>query len=486
MAQLPLPGHAGDRELSRTDPPAAPRGTPYRLPYPIPDPVRDVLARLIDAGHEAVLVGGSVRDLLRGERPVDWDVATSAPPEAVAALFAGSTWLNRFGTVTVAPPAGRPIEVTSYRSEAGYRDRRRPDEVRFGVALEEDLARRDFTINAIAWLPRGLPAGDGELIDPHGGRADLAAGILRAVGDPAARFAEDALRLLRAVRLASRLGLRIDSPTEAALRGAVATAASVSGERIRDELLRFLDDDDGAAPPSAAMRLAEEIGLLAVVLPELAALRGVPQGKPLAGDALDHSLRSVDALPPGDAILRLAGLLHDLGKAVTLADGHFIGHEVAGAELAASVLDRLRLPHEAATRVTHLVRQHMFAYDPDWTDGAVRRFLRRVGPDALDDLFALRAADNVASGVDEPAVGGLDELRERIATVALHAPIATRQLAVDGFDLQAALGLGPSPQIGRLLDGLLDAIIEDPALNERDALIGLARKLMDVEGPAAT
>jgi tRNA nucleotidyltransferase/poly(A) polymerase len=477
MAQLPVPGHAGDRELSRTDPPAASRGD---LVIPLPPPVRRAMETLRSAGHEVALVGGTLRDRLRDRQHElrDWDMATAAGPEVVAGLFPGSTWLNRFGTVTL---AGTPtIEITTYRAERGYRDRRRPDEVRFGVTLDEDLARRDFTINAVAWVPTDLAAGRGVVHDPFGGVADLAAGVLRAVGDPGERFAEDALRLVRGVRFAGRFGLAIDPATATAMHDTAPTIGTVSGERLRDELLRMLRSDEEPwhdAPPSSALRLMETFGLLSHVLPELAALRGVPQGKPLPGDALDHSLRTLDALPVDDPILRLAGLLHDLGKARTLADGHFHGHEEVGAELAALVLARLRLPLDDAACVTHLVRQHMFAYAPDWTDAAVRRFVRRVGREALDDLFALRAADNAASGVDEPETGGLDELRRRIAAIASEAPLETRQLAVDGFDLQEALGLPPSPEIGRLLGELLEATIEDPSLNERAALIGLARRL---------
>ena len=444
------------------------------LPHPLPRSVAAVLTTLAAAGHDAVLVGGAVRDLLRGERPLDWDVATSAGPEEVAPRFPGATWLNRFGTVTV---HGEPsVEVTSYRSEAGYADRRRPDAVRFGVSLADDLARRDFTVNAIAWRPTDLQRGIGELVDPHRGRDDLAAGVLRAVGDPDARFAEDALRLLRAVRLAARLELRLDPATEAAIQRHAPSAATVSGERVRDELLRLLADPEH--PPSAALRKMEATGLLAVLLPELAALRGVPQGKPLPGDALDHALRTADALPAADPILRLTGLLHDLGKATTLADGHLIGHEEVGADLAATVLERLRLSGDATRRVVHLVRQHMFAYAPDWTDAAVRRFVRRVGSAALDDLCSLRAADNVASGVVEPPSGGVGELQERIARVASGAALETRQLAIDGNDLQAALGLAPSPEIGRILAALLEAIIEEPERNDRASLLELARTMV--------
>jgi tRNA nucleotidyltransferase/poly(A) polymerase len=448
---------------------------PFVVPHPIPGSVASVLGTLAAAGHDAVLVGGAVRDLLRGVLPTDWDVATSASPDEVVSAFPTSTWLNRFGTVTV--HGDPPVEVTSYRSEGGYADRRRPDAVRFGVTLADDLARRDFTINAVAWRPTHLARGIGELVDPHGGRADLAAGVLRAVGNPATRFEEDALRLIRAVRFAARFELRLDPATEAALREHAPSAATVSGERVRDELLRVLGD--ATHPPSGALRAMEDTGLLSVLLPELAALRGVPQGKPLPGDALDHSLRTVDALSPRDPILRLAGLLHDLGKATTLADGHFIGHEEVGADLAAAVLERLRLPGEATERTVRLIRQHMFAYAPDWTDAAVRRFVRRIGITALDDLFALRVADNAASGVMEPEEGGLEELRERIARVARDAPLETRQLAIDGNDLQAELGLAPSPEIGRILAALLESIIDDPGLNERATLLDLARKQAD-------
>lgn len=425
-------------------------------------------------------MGGTLRDLLRGRvrGAGDWDVATAAHPEVVAGLFSGSLWQNRFGTVTVGPAP--LIEVTTYRTEWGYRDRRRPDEVRFGASLEEDLARRDFTINAIAWLPRDLEAGRGLLRDPHGGIGDLRAGVLRAVGDPAERFAEDALRLVRAVRFAARLGLAIEPRTGEALRAAAATVTTVSGERLRDELLRMLRSDEPPwheAPPSAGFRLLEAYGLLTPLLPELAALRGVPQGKPIPGDALDHVLRAVDALPPDDAHLRLAGLLHDLGKATTLADGHFIGHEEVGAELARRVAERLRLPAGQVARVVHLVRQHMFAYAPDWTDAAVRRFVRRVGREHLEDLFTLHAADNAASGAIEPAVGALDELRGRVAAVTRGVPLETRHLAIDGHDLKQLLGLPPSPEIGRILAALLEATIEDPSLNEKETLIGLAREI---------
>jgi tRNA nucleotidyltransferase/poly(A) polymerase len=446
------------------------------LAIQLPPSVAAVLGGLAEIDAEAALVGGGVRDLVRGEQPLDWDAATSAPPEAVAARFPGAAWQNAFGTVTVRTvEGGPPVEVTTYRVEGGYRDRRRPDHVRWGGSLVEDLARRDFTINAMAWVPTDLAAGEGRLVDPHGGAADLADGVLRAVGDPNARLEEDALRLVRAVRFATRFDLRLDPATEEAVKRHAGAAAALSGERVRDELMRILG---GSAPPSRALVLMERLKLLAVLLPELAALRGVPQAKALPGDALDHSLRAVDALPAGDPVLRLAGLLHDLGKATTLGDGHFIGHEREGAELAEAVMRRLRAPRAEIARVTRLVRHHMFAYTSSWTDAAVRRFVKRVGRDLLDDLFTLREADNVASGAREPDRGGLPELRARVARVLADDPLEAGQLSVDGHDLTEALGIEPGPLVGRLLDRLLEAVLDDPTLNRRERLVELARGWM--------
>jgi tRNA nucleotidyltransferase (CCA-adding enzyme) len=447
------------------------------LTIDLPPAVRTVLARLADAGTEAALVGGSVRDLVLGATPTDWDVASAAPPEQVAALFPGSTWENKFGTVTV---RGKPdVEVTTFRHEGPYLDRRRPEHVRWGTSLADDLARRDFTVNAIAWRPADVGAGTGSLVDPFDGIGDLQRGVLRAVGDPAERFAEDALRMVRAVRFATRLGLDLDAETATAIREHAAATASLSGERVRDELRRVLE---GSAPPSAALALMERLGLLGVLLPELAALRGVPQAKALPGDALDHSLRTVDALPAERYDLRLAGLLHDLGKATTLADGHFIGHEVEGATQADGVVKRLRLPRAEAARIVRLVRQHMFAYTPDWTDAAVRRFVRRVGVDLLDDLFALRAADNAASGAREPVTGGIDELRQRVAQVLASDALEQGQLAVDGNDLVAALGIAPGPQVGELLQRMLETVLDDPTQNTPERLLALAREWLAEPG----
>jgi tRNA nucleotidyltransferase/poly(A) polymerase len=372
-----------------------------------------------------------------------------------------------------------PVEVTSFRTEGAYRDARRPSEVRFGASLRADLSRRDFTINAIAWTPIDLdaPMARGRVLDPFGGTADLEGRLLRTVGDPRERFAEDALRLIRAARFAGRFDLALDPATEAAILELAPTVASVSAERVRDELVRILGLDP---TPSRAMRLLERFGLLRVVLPELAALRGVPQDKPAAGDALDHTLAAVDAAPPVAPLdARLTALLHDIGKATTMADGHFIGHEEVGADLAAAVLARLRVPRWRAERIVAAIRQHMYHYEGSWTDAAVRRFIRRTDGVDRDLLFSLRRADNAASGVAAAGERNQDELERRIADEIERQPglLVDRRLAIDGHDLQRELGLAPGPRIGRVLGGLMEAVLEDPSRNERDSLLSLAREL---------
>jgi len=436
----------------------------------LPEPVVRVLSTIADAGHEVALVGGCVRDRLLGIPVVDWDAATSARPEEVAALFEDATWENRFGTVTI---GGSPaVEVTSYRAEAGYRDQRRPDDVRFGVSLTDDLARRDFTVNAMAWLPTDLAAGKGLVLDPVGGAADLADRLLKTVGDPRQRFGEDALRLMRAARFAGRFEMTIEAETEAAIVELTPTVATVSSERVRDELLRILRLDPR---PSRALVALERLGLLKVILPELAALRGIPQAKAVPGDALDHTLRAVDA---AGVEARLAALLHDLGKATTLADGHFIGHDKVGADVAATVLARLRMPSSLAARTVGAVREHMYAYDDAWTDAAVRRFIRRTADVDRALLFALRRADNAASGVGSNGEENQAELEARIARELERQPelLLYRRLAIDGYDLQRELGLEPGPEIGAVLDRLIEAVLDDPALNEASTLLELARQ----------
>jgi putative nucleotidyltransferase with HDIG domain len=449
----------------------------------IPDHVSPVLATLWASGHAAYLVGGSLRDDLLGREAKDWDVATDARPDRLMALFPGSHYENRFGTVLVPAPPGAPVEVTTFRRDHDYRDRRRPDRVEFGDSLREDLARRDFTVNAIAFGRPGdrpgafgfeVPAPEPALEDPTDGLADLDARVLRAVGDPRRRFDEDALRLLRAVRLAAQLDFTIEPATLAALRDLAPLVAHVSSERVGQELRKMLFAD----PPSRGFRDLAETGLLEHVLPLLAAQRGVPQAKAPGMDLWEHTLATLDAaarLAPDDETLLLAALLHDIGKPETLGEGHFHGHEEVGAGHAADLLRRLALPRREAEPVVALVRWHMYGYESRWGDAAVRRFIRTVGRDILPRLFLLREADNLGSGAPADA-GGLDELRERVAAeLERGVPMTLGDLALDGDDLQAELGLTPGPGLGELLDRLLDSVVADPSRNTRETLLADVR-----------
>ena len=437
----------------------------------------DVLAvcrGLTDKGFAAYLVGGAVRDLLRGLAPGDWDVATSARPEQVRALFPGSLPTGiRYGTVTVRLGGSR-VEVTTLRGEGAYGDGRHPDQVVFGSSIEDDLARRDFTVNAMAYDPE-----TGRLIDPHGGLRDLRRGILRTVGRPGRRFAEDALRMLRFYRFVATLGLR---PARAAERAMDPTLLGrISPERIRDELFRMLL----ASAPGPALAGLAATGLLARIVPELPA-------EP-ADRVLRHSLAAAEAIRP-ELHLRLAALLHDIGKPATRTvvrgEIHFYGHDEVGAEMAGAVLARLRCPTRLAEIVRVLVRLHMFQLPAQAGDAALRRLLHKAGsPRRLRDLVELRRADIIATGgAYWRAAGSWRELRRRVEEVlAAGNGFSLRDLAVDGRDVMRALGIGPGPEVGRILRGLLERVLDDPSLNDEERLLSLAREITSrntAEGPA--
>jgi putative nucleotidyltransferase with HDIG domain len=442
----------------------------------IPASVQALLDRLWANGQAAYVVGGSLRDALLGRVPADWDLATDARPDRILAIFPGSVYENRFGTVAVRE--GDDVhEITTFRIDHDYADFRRPHHVEFGDRIEVDLARRDFTVNAIAWgADGGSGAGreTGHGVDPFDGAADVERRVLRAVGDPSKRFEEDALRMIRAVRLAATLGFDIEPATLAAVRDRAPLVRHLSGERIATELDKLL----GAERPSVGLRLLAETGLLSVISPELDAQRGIAQNKIEGEDLWDHTVRSVDAVPRDRPLVRLAALVHDIGKPATLEEGPFRGHEAVGAGLAEAFLEGLHMPKAVTERVVHLVRQHMFTYDPDWGDAGVRRFIKRVGRDSLEDLFALRAADNIGSGI--PADAGHDaELRERVhAQLAASAVLDRTGLAIDGGDLMTELGIPQGPTLGRILDRLTEQVIGDPSRNDRATLMLLAASML--------
>lgn len=464
MAVIPLPGAELTLDAGRApvDPSSA-----------IPAAVHQLLGTLWSEGHAAYVVGGSLRDLLEGRPATDWDLTTSALPEITESLFPGAVYENQFGTVAVRSRdrAVGDVEITTFRSDHDYADYRRPHRVEFGDSIEVDLARRDFTVNAMAW---GAEAGsEPRFVDPYDGRADLAARTLRAVGDPATRFGEDALRMVRAVRLAATLDFTIEPATLAAIESRAELVSHLSGERIGAEMRKLL-----AAPlPSTGLRPLMDTGLLAHLAPELAAQRGVPQNKVPGEDLWDHTLRAVDGAVSEPTRIRLAALLHDLGKPSTMADGRFVGHEIVGAQQAREVLDRWRWPTTERERVVHLIRNHMFGYVPTWSDAAIRRFIVKVGEDALDDLFLLREADNVGSG-NPPDAGRLTEFEGRVAAqLASGAALDLKALAIDGSDLMTEFGWKPGPIVGRTLQRLLDRVIGDPTLNTRDRLLAVARSM---------
>jgi tRNA nucleotidyltransferase (CCA-adding enzyme) len=417
------------------------------------------------------VVGGSLRDILLGRVPHDWDLATDARPEALQALFPGAVYQNTFGTVAIQRD-GTWYEITTFRRDHDYADFRRPHRVEFGATIEEDLARRDFTVNALAW--GALPGATDSLVDPFGGQADLDRRRLIAVGIPSERFGEDALRMLRAVRLAAQLEFTIAAGTLAAISKQAELVRHLSAERIARELEKLL----GADRPSIGLRLMEATGLLREISPELADQRGVAQAKLAGEDLWDHTVRTVDAVARDSPVVRLAALVHDIGKPATAADGHFIGHDTVGAELAEALLSQLHFPRVAIERVGLLVRNHMFSYEPGWSDTAVRRMIGRIGETALAELLDLRAADNLGSGLPADA-GSLDELRARIAEqIRARAVLDRAGLLIDGNDLITELGARQGPILGSILDRLVEVVLDDPARNDRPTLLLLAQAML--------
>lgn len=438
----------------------------------IPTGVKSLCAKLRDAGYGAWLVGGGLRDILRGDEPKDWDIATSAPPASVMSLFRRviPTGLEH-GTVTVFH-RGSGYEVTTLRGEGAYTDSRRPDSVHFVDDVELDLARRDFTINAIAYDPSSS-----ELIDPFGGVKDLHKRRIRTVGSAAARFGEDGLRVLRAARFVATLNFDLDGHTEAAIPGALNAFSAVSAERVRDEWLKALR----AQHASRAFEVMRRTGILEITCPKLAALVDCPELDDQERGAWQTTLRRLDACK-GDSILRLASLLQD----IEVAEPPFAAANPPGSARQGPSLDKGRLvdewmrafrfSNEQRVRVTHLIRQIPISYSSNWTDAGVRKFIKRVGHASMPDVFALARADATASEKQgRAAMDGLAELEARAdAQIAAGAVLHAKDLALSGKELMTELGLEPSRLIGAILEGLLQAVLDNPRCNTRAQLVELA------------
>jgi tRNA nucleotidyltransferase (CCA-adding enzyme) len=364
------------------------------------------------------------------------------------------------------------VEVTTFRGEGEYLDGRRPSSVEFGKTLPEDLARRDFTMNAMAYDPLA-----DRLTDPFDGHGDLGRKLVRAVGDPVKRFSEDGLRPMRAVRQATQLGFEIDPPTAAAIPATMGSFRKVSAERIRDELFKIL----AAEAPARGLELLRATGLLEGTIPELLEGVGCAQNRFHRYDVWGHGMATLAAASGGDPVLRLGALLHDVGKPRSRqpkedAPGEysFWKHEFVGAEMAVSICQRLKLANAERESVRLLVANHMFYYTPEWSDGTVRRFVKRVGVEALPALLALREADVAGRGFGEDPVKETRELRGRVEAVAsADAALKVTDLAINGRDVMTALGRPAGRLVGQVLEGLLDRVLDDPALNTRERLLEL-------------
>ena len=447
--------------------------------------LKEVSAIFRENKKQLFLVGGAVRDSLRGHKSKDWDLATDAVPEEVIGLFKKDRQSYviptgiKFGTVTV-HYKGREMEVTTFRSESGYSDGRRPDVVEFGTSIEADLSRRDFTMNAMAYK---LPSGP--LIDPFGGREDIKNRVIRCVGSPAERFSEDGLRPMRAIRFACRLGFDPDKSIIDAIPGVLSLCGQVAVERVREELDKMIS----GPKPSTGFLLMEKTGLLNLLIPELALCRGIEQNDFHRFDVLDHSLLALDyaAQKEMPQEVRLAALFHDIGKplvrSLVEADGSqnerwtFYRHEKKSSGLTRQLFQRLRYSNAITDRVCHLIENHMFSYDENWSDAAVRRFIVRAGEDNLDDLYRLRKADSFAHEGIEPRPESLLILTERVKTIlAQKKALSLKDLAVNGNDL-IELGMAPDRSMGFILENLLEAVIEDPELNTKEKLLEIALKI---------
>jgi tRNA nucleotidyltransferase (CCA-adding enzyme) len=421
----------------------------------VPDFVLSITRRLIQHGHRAYIVGGALRDALLGNDPKDWDVATDAAPSTIHHLFHDLTRFDlKHGTVTLVYQR-RHYEVTTFRGKTS-----------FGRNIEEDLAHRDFTFNAMAY-----DATDGKIIDPFNGRSDIERKVVRAVRSPLERFQEDPLRMMRAIRFSVELGYSIDPKTLGAVGPLAQTIDGVAQERIRDELLRILL----AKKPSKGFTLMRKTGLLKKVLPELLEGYRKRQNDFHRYTIYRHIMETVDSVEP-DPVLRFSALFHDIAKPrvrkKTNGRWRFLGHAGASVELTKQIMTRLRFSNDMIARVTNLIGNHMFEYRRELTERALRRFVKRVGPGNINDLIALRRADDLAHGWGRGFETDLNAFKGRIdSLLSKSPPLSVLDLAVNGEDVMTLLNMRPGPEVGEILDRFVGLVIEKPELNEKDTLL---------------
>ncbi len=435
-----------------------------------PKEVEDVIKKLEKEGYEAFLVGGCVRDFLRDIEPKDFDVATNADPKEVEKMFKKSLYNNKFGTVTVFTNSKeknlREIEVTTYREEEDYSDQRHPEKISFVKDIKDDLKRRDFTINAMAVSLKK------ELIDPFLGKEDLEKKIIRAVGNPEERFCEDALRMMRAVRFSCSLNFEIEEKTKKAIKKNAELLKNISSERIRDEFVKIIMTPRG----SEGVEELRKLNLLEQFLPELVEGYGVAQSKHHIYDCYKHAIYSLRYAVKKEFSfhVRMAALLHDIGKPKSKhgegEEATFHNHEVIGAKMTRNILNRLKFKKEDREKITLLVRYHLFYYNVgEVSESSIRRLLRKVGKENIEELLEVRMADRIGSGVPKAEPYRLRHMRYLIEKVSQDA-ISTSMLKITGNDVMEMMDISPGPIIGDVLSIILLKVINNPELNEKNVL----------------
>jgi len=441
----------------------------------VPQEVSRITKTLEEAGFEAYLIGGCVRDTLLNKKPKDWDITTNARPEQIISLFEKTFYENEYGTVGVVNEKTENenleiVEVTPYRLEAKYSDNRRPDSVTFSDNLEEDLKRRDLTINSIAYS-----VSKKKFIDPYKGQKDIKDKIIRTVGSPTDRFNEDALRILRAIRLSAELGFIIDVPTQEAIKQTSFTLQNIAAERIRDEFIKIVE----STRPMEGLILAHELNVLKHIIPELEEGIGVEQKGSHIYTVWEHNLRALKhgADRNWPLHVKLAALLHDISKPQTRRNSKeknkytFYGHDVVGAKVTKKILERLKFPKKTASKVSKLVRYHMFFSDIDTiTLSAVRRIVRNVGPENVWDLMKVRACDRIGMGKPTESPYRLRKYKSMIEE-AMRAPVSVQMLKIDGAKIMEVTRETPGRKIGFILHALLEETLNDPDKNDEEFLV---------------
>lgn len=438
--------------------------------------VKTIIQKFYDSRFEIYIVGGAVRDLLMGKKVSDWDFTTDATPQEILKIFPDGFYDNQFGTVGIAHESSKkPYEITTFRTEHGYSDKRRPDKVEWGKTLEEDLQRRDFTINAMAIKAKN---GKTELIDLYAGQEDLKKKIIKAVGDPVERFGEDALRMMRAVRIASELGFVIEDATFEAIKMHASSIKEISEERVRDELFKIMKSDY----PYEGVVMLRNSGILLQIIPEIETCFGIEQKSPGRHHIYDvgtHLLMSLKNCPSKDPLVRFATLIHDIGKPQTqkIQDGAitFYNHEVVGSRIAKSIAKRLRFSKKQTDKLWVLVRRHQFTVDERQTNNAIRRFVRNVGKENIKDILDLRVGDRLGGGARETS-WRLEQFKKRLEEVQ-QQPFSLTDLKVNGNDVMKILDIPPGPKVGGVLNKLFEEVEEDMNKNNREHLLKRIKEL---------